>query len=423
MKKIAKQYWNDVFWRNNAIFLAGSLFVAFLNYLYYPVLGRLMDVSNFGEIQALLSIFNLIGMALVAFQIVVINISANNQKASVTIIRQFERLALAFMASIGLLFVLLSTKLQEFFNFSSYLPFMVLGLVLIVSVPVTFRQAYIQGKKNFAAVSIGGSIGALGKLLFSAILVLAGFKTLGAMAGILMAHVLILIYASYIARRMGFVSAAHKLAWPDLGLLKPELRYLLSVMTVFFIVTLLYTGDVLVVKRYFSPEEAGLYAGISAIAKIIFFATASFAGVLLASVGQAYSKEDNKAISRKSLLLVASVGGAALLIFSLFPKLVITLMLGERYAAYAHLLPLLSLVIFLMAIVNLCFYYFLALRQYVIVPIAIAGGAMTLSLTVLRHATLEAVIHNFLIGSLLVLGLIGGLSILQRLRFKSKKTL
>lgn len=418
---MAKKYWSNVFWRNNAIFLAGSLFVAFLNYLYYPVLGRLMDVSNFGEIQALLSIFNLLGMALAAFQIVIVNISANNKKASADIVRQFEYLALAFMTAVAVLFAVFSLKLQEFFNFSSYLPFVVLGIVLIFSVPVTFRQAFVQGKKNFTAVSIGGSIGALGKLLFSVVFVLAGFQTLGAIAGILIAHVLMLIYVSHIAKRMGLASAIkRKIVWPDFGLLKPEIRYLLSVMVVFVIVTLMYTGDILVVKRYFAPDEAGLYAGISAIAKIIFFATASFAGVLLASVGQAYASKHNKAISRRSLMLVSVVGGAALLLFALFPKLIITFMIGGRYAEYAYLLPPLSLVIFLMAIVNLCFYYFLALRQYVIVPIAVIGGFVTLSLTLLRHDTLELVINNFLAGGITVLSLIASLSILQRLIAKDK---
>ncbi len=46
-----------IFLRHNAIFWSASLFVSFLNYLYYPVLGRLLDPTSFGETQTIISIF------------------------------------------------------------------------------------------------------------------------------------------------------------------------------------------------------------------------------------------------------------------------------------------------------------------------------------------------------------------------------
>lgn len=417
MKKTLNRYWNDSFWRNNALFLAGSLFVAFLNYLYHPILGRLMDVSSFGEVQALLSIFNLIGMLLIAFQIVIINVSANYKKSGAIVVQQFEYLALLFILGVFLLITAGSFKLQHFFNFSSNLPFFILGLALVLSVLTAFRQGYVQGKSNFKAVTLSNIIGALGKLLFSILLIFLGFQTLGAIAGIMIAQFLVFVYIAIVAKQTGFISAIRKnAALPNFKLLRPEIFYLLSVMIVFSIVTLLYTGDILAVKRYFAPEVAGQYAGISAIAKVLFFATASFAGVLLASVGRSYSVEHNKLISRKSLLLVIVVGGLILLMFSLFPRLVISVMIGQRYVDYAHLLPTLALVVFLVSIANLCFYYFLALRQYIVVPIALVGGATTLTLNLLRHDSLELVIQNFMIGSVAVLILFLSLATYYRLR-------
>lgn len=421
-KTILKDYWRNIFWRNNAIFLAGSLFVAFLNYLYYPILGRLMEVSSFGEVQVLLSIFNLVGMLLTAFQIVTVNISANNKKGSAEIIRQFERMALMFMLGLLVVIVFLSPKLQKFFNFSSYVPFMVLGVALVITVLITFRRAYVQGRSDFTAVSISGGIGALGKLLFSALLVVAGLKTFGAIAGILLSQVIALAYTARVAKRLGFAAATtERFQMPNIKLLKPELRYLFSVMTVFFIITLLYLGDVLVVKRYFDPELAGQFAGVSAISKIIFFATASFAGVLLASVGQSHPRDYNRKISKNSLLLVTAIGGSALIVFSLFPTEIIRLMIGQRYAELAHLLPSLSLMVFFASVANLYFYYFLALRQYAVVPIAAIGGIITFSLTILRHGTLEEVIQNFLIGNLSVLCLMISLGLINRLRVQPEQ--
>lgn len=421
LQRFIKNLPHDSFWRNNAIFLAGSLLVAFLNYLYYPVLGRLLDVRDFGEVQALLSILNLIGILLAAFQIVIINIAANNKKGGAETIQHFERAALLLMMGFFALITVFAGALQQFFNFNSFVPFIVLGVILVVSVLTAFRSAYIQGKSNFVGLSVGSGIAALGKLIFSALLVLLGLRTFGAIGGMLVAQLLALIYMARVANKMGFTSVnKEKFILPDVNVLKPELKYLVSVMAVFFTVTLLYTADILVVKRYFDPEIAGQYAGISAIAKIIFFATTSFAGVLLASVGKSYSSAHNKQVSRRSLALVATVGSVALLIFYLVPELIIRIMIGERYLAYAHLLPTLGLVVFLVSLVNLCFYYFLALRQYIIVPIAITGGLTTLLLTAVRHDTLEVVIQNFLVGNILILVLIASLSALYRVRFNRK---
>ena len=42
MKRLLSAYWRDDFIRHNAIFFAGSMAVAVLNYIYYPIVGRLL---------------------------------------------------------------------------------------------------------------------------------------------------------------------------------------------------------------------------------------------------------------------------------------------------------------------------------------------------------------------------------------------
>lgn len=405
MRQTLRHYWADHFWRNNAIFLTGSLLIAFLNYLYYPVLGRFMSVQDFGEVQALLSILNLAGITMTAFHIVVINISASRRNEGVTLIKQFEHLALLLALGLAGILVLFSHQLKQFFDFDSTLPIIVIGANLALSVALSFRDSFLHGRSNFVAISIAGAVGAVGKLLFSALLVIIGLRVFGAVAGILISQVVVLFYVTRKARQAGYTTSDTKLL-PNFSLLRPEMKYLLSVMIVFFTITLFYNADVLVVKRFFSPEVAGQYAGISAIAKIIFFATSSFAAVLLASVSQSHPRGHNRRILHKSLALVVAVGSTVLSLFILAPELVIKIMIGERYSVYAGLLPYLGLVVLLVSVVNLYFYYLLALRHYIVVPIAAAGGIVTLTLTAVRHHTLETVIQNFLVGCVIIVILI-----------------
>src|SRR5262249_32510346 len=57
LRRLARRALASPFLRHNAVYFAGSLLVAFLNYLYYPVLGRLLQPADFGEVQAVISLF------------------------------------------------------------------------------------------------------------------------------------------------------------------------------------------------------------------------------------------------------------------------------------------------------------------------------------------------------------------------------
>lgn len=68
----------DTFLRNNVIFFLGSGFIAFLNYLYHPIMSRLMPVERFGEVQTIFSFVFLSGIILTVFYRIVLHIVANS---------------------------------------------------------------------------------------------------------------------------------------------------------------------------------------------------------------------------------------------------------------------------------------------------------------------------------------------------------
>jgi O-antigen/teichoic acid export membrane protein len=210
-----------------------------------------------------------------------INVVANygESKQSDKIILELEKLALLISGMLCILTVVLSHALQSFFQFDDYLPFIMLSLAVAVTVPFTFRTAYLRGKQYFGLASIAGILGAAAKLGFSAVLVLMHFGTTGAIAGIVFAQLLAFGYAALKAKKHGFSESlrGQLIRLPDMRLIMPELRYALLVLAGSLIVTGLYSVDIVVVKHYFDAHTAGLYAGIAAVARIIFFLTASIA--------------------------------------------------------------------------------------------------------------------------------------------------
>jgi len=160
---------------------------------------------------------------------------------------------------------------------------------------------------------------------------------------------------------------------------------------------------VIIIKHYFPADQAGFYSGIATIARIIFFITASVAGVLISHIKIENPDKENKKTLKKSLFLVGGLGGVALLTFLVFPDIVIKVLIGQRYLEYANLLPRLSLLLFLVSVINVFFFYYLALRKYFLALIAILSPLLVIVLSYFRHDSLLEIINNFLWVSALIL--------------------
>ncbi|HSE61656.1 MAG TPA: oligosaccharide flippase family protein, partial [Candidatus Saccharimonadales bacterium] len=165
MRAIVRLVRSSDFLRQNAILFVGSLLVSALNYAYYPVLGRLLSVEEFGEVQVLVSLFLQLTLFLVVLGQVTVNIVANYKdvRAKHEIIFELEKLALLLSGAVFVIGALFSWQLRNALHFESAWPFIVLLLTLIASVPLAFRSAYLRGQKKFSQVSVANIIGAVGK--------------------------------------------------------------------------------------------------------------------------------------------------------------------------------------------------------------------------------------------------------------------
>lgn len=386
--------------------------VSVLNYSYYPVLGRLLDPTHFGETQTIISFFTQVGAFFQVLGLISVGIIAKytdkNQREAIT--NEISRLALFVSIGFFILSVLLSPLGKNFFHFESIGPFILLGLTLLVSVPAAFSSAYLQGHKKFRQlVQVNISAAAL-KLCLAVVLVLAGFKTMGAIGGLVVSQILALILS--LNRGQGlrnFARANLHLGKPQLGLLRPELKFALVVMCTSVTTNIFLSFDILVVKHYFPPALAGLYTGISIISNIIYYITAPFASVMIPSIKPNQSGSENRRILGRSLKITASIGGLALAVFVLAPHLVVLILLGNKYAVFASFLRGLALSMFVLAISVLLIYYHLGSRHLLVAPGVLLATIATIILLGLHHATMGMVVIDLVIGSLVLLAMLIGL--------------
>lgn len=405
---IISKFRQSEFLRHNAIFFFGSVAVGALNYLYYPVVGRLLEPAVFGEVQALVSLFIQLTVFLSVFSLITINVIANykdSEKAK-RVVFELEKTALSVSMIALTLVAVASPQLQNLLQFESPWPFIALALALVASLPLTFRGAYLRGVKKFGQASIANGLSAAGKLCFSVLFILLGFGTLGAIGGLVIAQLIAFWYAATFARKHGLIRVLRYWKKPDLQSIVPELRYALLVFVGSFGIALLYSADALIVKYLFDAHTAGLYAGVATVARILFFLTASIAQVLLPSV-KLQQTSQNQAVLKKSLLLTVVISAPILLACTFFPEVVIKLLMGREYLELASLLPPLTMAVFLISIANLFVLYHVALRHWAVAWIVIIDMGVALVLVAENHGSPQAIVDNLLISSVTLLVLLG----------------
>lgn len=401
---------HSTFLRHNLIFFIGSVGVGVLNYLYYPILGRLMEPAAFGEVQALVSLFLQFTIFLNVLSMVTVNVVTNysNRGKLNQVVYELEKIASWLAVGILLLSVIFGNFLKELLQFESVAPFGALALALAVSVPLTFRSAYIRGERKFGAASTAMAVGAAAKIVCSVALVAFGLGTVGAILGIVAAQIIALIYATVWAARVGFRKPeyAKYLRKPKMQAILPELRYAAAVLGGSLAITLLMSIDILIVKHYFDARTAGLYAGVATVARIIFFFTASISQVLMPSVKLSNTAAQNRALLLKSLVMLVGVGGSVLLVCVAFPQFITRTLMGNEYTEFVDLLPLLALTMFIISLLNLLLSYLLAMRRKMVAFIGIMGFVVTFAALIVHHDSLRAVVGTVLMGSVITMCLL-----------------
>lgn len=411
---------SDNFFKLNLIFFIGSLAVSFLNYLYYPILGRLLSVESFGELQLIVSMYTQVTILFTVLSLITVNIVANNDSNEEiqTTISEFQKLSLYISIALLILSILIAPILQSIFKFESAVPFVLMICILISNLPIVFRTAYLRGKSDFLGTSFSGIITSVSKIIISSLLVYIGLKTSGAIGGLIIANIINFIYINSRIKKHGFKKLKNSKRFPDWKLIKPQLPYAALVLFTSLIITLYSSIDVTLVKYLFPVDVAGRYAGISIISNIVLFITGSFAVVILSTVKKIQPASTNNKILLKSFILTSLVGGSIAIIFSLLPNQTVNLLFGNKYSEFADLLPYLSISMLLVSLSTLFTNYHIALRNYSISIFVFISAFITAILLIFNNQSPTTIVQSLLMGSALMFTLVSVWSIYKALNIK-----
>jgi O-antigen/teichoic acid export membrane protein len=356
-------------------------------------------------VQTLTSLFTQAAIFLTILTYVTINVTVNvpDETERNQTLMSMERLAMAVGYSLLFLALLAIPWLRDFLHFSGSLPFVALIVAMGLSIPLAFRMAYLRGRKQFLRASITDGVSSAGKLIIAPILVLLGGRSLGAITGLALSQVLSLVVGLYWARQAGLHLPGGSWRSFHLHLVKPQLRHASAVLLGSGGVTILQTLDIISIKHFFTAEQAGIYAGITTIASIIYFVMAPVGGVMVTHISDRKPHQLNQNRLKGTIGLMVLLGGGALLLMTVLPELIITLLVGAKYTSYASLLPRTGFAMLILGLANALMMYHVALKQYRYSLASVVVFVGTLLLLVLNHGTIVDVINDLIAGSFLLL--------------------
>ena len=255
---------------------------------------------------------------------------------------------------------------------------------------MSVNRGVLQGEKDFESLSVTYQTEMLSRLIGTFLLLsIFEINTSVLIAGGILVSFL---FGLYPFKKMVWTTGA------NFKLSNSQQRKVL----LFFCLTVLYeftqilinNSDILLVKHYFDPYEAGLYASLALIGRIVYFIAWLYVMILLPTVVKLKKEGAATApVLRKYIGYIVLTSTAVVLICFAFPQKIVVLLFGSQYIAIAALLWKYALATSLFAISNIFAYYFLSLDRYIPVIFLAVIGALQVYLIVLFHSSLEQVVH------------------------------
>ena len=333
----------------------------FLNYFFHFAMVRLLTAADYGVLAVLMALVNIFDIPAEGIQTVV---SRYTSKFNVK--REYGKIKYLLFTGIKKIFIVAILVFLIYIPFSfifGYFTKIEPGLVIFTGIMIfsiflfPIVRGVIQGRKKFK--SLGGSmiIEGVFKLAVSLTLVFLGLRVYGAISGVVSGALFTLLVSFIFIKE---ILRAKTVKMKIEGILSYSFPVFMVTLTIILIASL----DIVFAKIFFTPDVAGKYAVAALLGKIIFFGTFAIGKAMFPLTSEGHEKgEKTKNIFKKAFLIVVGLCIAALLVYGIFPELIISILFGSKYIEIAGIIVFVGLAFSFISLSNLSLIYSLSLRK------------------------------------------------------------
>lgn len=371
-------------------FIVSMLLVNLGNYVFNVALGRLLGPELFSEIAFLVTLLLVLSFLAMTIQLVSTKYSIELPDKNIV---AFKGILLKSVFILGIiiasLFIYFSNTIAAFFQIKSVIALYIFGISIPLYFIMSVMRGIHQGKQQFNKLSLSYILEMITRLSISLLLILYSniHPTIAVSFSILLSFIIGLFPGNF---SLDILFKKGKIPYTYL---KEIYLFILFTTSYECSLIIINNSDILLVKHYFNAKDAGIYASLALIGRVVYYMIWMLIMLFIPKIIDA--KKNNK--NPKDILLKYCKGTFVLVVTIilfcfLFPNTIISLLFGNEYISISPLLYKYAIATSLFALANLFTYYFLSLSKFIPVLITLLFGFLQLFLLTIFHNTLEQVI-------------------------------
>ncbi len=308
----------------SAVLLSGSTLTTVINLGYNIAVARFLGTAGYGHVAVVYTMLTIASAVTLSFQIVTAKVVARpgSEESRSAAYRFLHRSAWSCGLFVACLLVVFRHQVADYLRLPTPLLVVLLACGAAFYVPLGSRRGYILGACGFRKLASNLVLEAGTRLVGSLVAVLLGFGVTGV---------------------IGANAAAEAIAWlvirPSLAASGPNplggmlaARELLQALVFFSGQVLINNSDIVLVKHFFAPATAGLYAAIALVGRVIFsFSSAIMNGMFPVVAGARHEERRSLSLIATSMLLVLGIGSAMAIGLRLAPPWIWTMFFGKGF--------------------------------------------------------------------------------------------
>jgi O-antigen/teichoic acid export membrane protein len=381
------------FLRNNLVVFILLNSGGALNYLFQIVLGRTLSPDQYGSFNSLLSTSALITAPITIVHLVfsrfIARLDNHGQQQIKTLLIKSIKPLLGMISSIIIIGVFAIPSFKSFLHLETSLPIILMLFAACFSTLQQVLAAVCEGMHKFFALGIVSGGCAFMRFIFGVLfLVVFNWGIEGGLIAVAFAAITTIIYGMWELRD---VLNSQAKGLPS-GFLPEMIRYSIPSFLMITMVVVMCNIDIVLVRHYCSPDQAGYYATAAILGRIAFFLPSSLLLVLFPSVAKATASGDkDEHYFWISLGLTTILTGSVFLVLFFSGEPIIQFVYGNQYNLAAPILKVVTAAMGLLALSHVIFSYSLARSEFSFLWPLVGGTIIMISLVYFYHETAETI--------------------------------
>ena len=396
---------DDLIKQGSLMFLAVTIFNIF-SLLYQLYMVRNLSPTDYGILNSIFSILMIVSVPSGTLRTVVTKFIStfyviNDHERINLLLRSFVKKTSLFGLVIFLILIFGSRGISSFLQIASPLLIVILGVITFFSIILPLTQGCLQGLQRFGYLGLTMITNGSLKLLLGIIFVIIGFGVIGAISALAISTFITLLLSfimlvSVLPKPLALIPESFQLksnsSYPEMNF-SEIYRFFYAVATVFLCFMVLTNIDVVLVKHFFKPLDAGYYSIAQMVGKIILFLPIAVTLVMFPKTSELHAQaKATSHLLKKSLLYVGALCATAALICLLFPGLIIRLLSGEEHLHCIPLARIFSVTMFFFALVYVLLFYHLSIHRFDFIFSLVFLTVLQILAIIVFHQTLSQVL-------------------------------